>query len=40
VLLAPLEREQEEALEEGRVDEAAGVGVRERLVDGQALGEP
>jgi len=39
VLLAQLERAQEEALEQGRVDEAAGVGVRERLVHGQPLGE-
>ena len=39
VLLAQLERAQKEALEQRRIDEAAAVGVRERLVDGQPLGE-
>ncbi len=37
VLIAQLERTQKQALEQRRVDEAAGMRVRERLVDGQPL---
>jgi len=37
VLLAEIERAQEQALEQGPVDEAARLGVRERLMDGQPL---
>ena len=39
VLLAELERAQEQPLEQRPVDEAARLGVRERLVDGQPLVE-
>jgi len=39
VPLTQLQRAQKETLKKRRVDEAARVGMRERLVDGQPLGE-